>query len=128
MSQQHTTVIAAPEAELQPACGQRSGSVNTACQLPDAHEHTSPGGGEEAPPQAEQKGGEGEHRHLNVWGDVGNPQSDCAVCCQDGKQNHVSFPGITQNGSAKQFSHGNYQLFVTLLLCTRVQVCVSVTW
>ncbi|XP_066991371.2 sodium/hydrogen exchanger 3 isoform X2 [Anabrus simplex] len=24
---------------------------------------------------------------------------------RDGKQNHVSFPGITQNGSAKQFSH-----------------------
>ncbi|GFG35182.1 hypothetical protein Cfor_12756, partial [Coptotermes formosanus] len=24
---------------------------------------------------------------------------------KDGKQNHVSFPGITQNGSAKQFSH-----------------------
>jgi hypothetical protein len=29
---------------------------------------------------------------------------------QDGKQNHVSFPGIQQNGSAKQFSHGKYQL------------------
>nr|CAD7425301.1 unnamed protein product [Timema monikensis] len=24
---------------------------------------------------------------------------------KDGKQNHVSFPGITQNGTAKQFSH-----------------------
>ncbi|XP_046994342.1 sodium/hydrogen exchanger 3 [Schistocerca americana] len=24
---------------------------------------------------------------------------------KDGKQNHVSFPGITQNGSAKQFTH-----------------------
>ncbi|XP_046397801.1 sodium/hydrogen exchanger 3-like isoform X11 [Ischnura elegans] len=26
---------------------------------------------------------------------------------KDGKVNHVSFPGITQNGSAKQFSHGD---------------------
>jgi hypothetical protein len=33
----------------------------------------------------------------------------CHFFLQDGKQNHVSFPGITQNGSAKQFSHGKYQ-------------------
>lgn len=25
---------------------------------------------------------------------------------QDGKQNHVSFPGIQQNGTAKQFASG----------------------
>lgn len=34
----------------------------------------------------------------------------CDLFLQDGKQNHVSFPGITQNGSAKQFSHGKYQV------------------
>lgn len=40
---------------------------------------------------------------------------------QDGKQNHVSFPEFQQNGTAKQFSHGNYytngnKLFTTYTL------------
>jgi hypothetical protein len=32
-----------------------------------------------------------------------------ALFSQEGKQ-HVSFPGITQNGSVKQFTHGIYRL------------------
>jgi hypothetical protein len=35
------------------------------------------------------------------------------------KQNHVSFSGITQNGSAKQFSHGEYQVFCSKFKLTK---------
>lgn len=42
---------------------------------------------------------------MNVVECLGSKQDSIL---QDGKQNHVSFPEFQQNGSTKQFSHGNF--------------------
>ncbi|KAJ1529603.1 hypothetical protein ONE63_006371 [Megalurothrips usitatus] len=49
-------------------------------------------------------GDERKHHHKRSHKRLGKVSSKRLVF-KDGKQNHVSFPGIQQNGSAKQFSH-----------------------